>query len=116
MYLLAMLKPISPIIGYYINYDYIVNVLCENKDKPVMKCNGKCHLAKELKKANDGIDPKENVPPLNMKEYPVAPILSEKNISEYYFATITKTYLQKKNESFIDSYYNVIFEPPKFSI
>lgn len=30
------------------NYDYIVNVLCENKDKPALKCNGKCYLAKML--------------------------------------------------------------------
>lgn len=36
--------------GICINYDYIVNVLCENKDKPQMQCNGKCYLAKQLAK------------------------------------------------------------------
>lgn len=35
---------------YLLNYDYISKVLCINKDKPEMHCNGKCHLAKELKK------------------------------------------------------------------
>jgi len=40
------------IIGYYqINKDYIAKNLCENRDKPKMKCCGKCYLRKQLKKA-----------------------------------------------------------------
>ena len=36
-------------INYYVNYDYFVNVLCENKDNPEKPaCNGKCHLKKQL--------------------------------------------------------------------
>lgn len=34
---------------YLLKYNYYKNVLCENKDKPELKCNGTCHLAKELK-------------------------------------------------------------------
>ena len=30
------------------NYDYIVNVLCENKDKPELQCDGKCYLKQML--------------------------------------------------------------------
>ncbi|MFN0049775.1 MAG: hypothetical protein ACKVOU_11690 [Cytophagales bacterium] len=41
----------TPYINYKINYKYIAGVLCENKAKPKMQCNGKCHLKKELKKA-----------------------------------------------------------------
>jgi hypothetical protein len=41
----------APYINYKINYKYIATVLCENKAKPKMQCNGKCHLKKELKKA-----------------------------------------------------------------
>ena len=36
--------------NYEINKEYIANNLCENKAKPKMHCDGKCHLAKELKK------------------------------------------------------------------
>ncbi len=39
-----------PIITYAINYDYIRTELCENVDEPELKCNGKCHLKKELAK------------------------------------------------------------------
>ncbi len=35
---------------FYYNQSYIVLTLCENKNKPQMKCNGKCYLAKQLKK------------------------------------------------------------------
>lgn len=36
-------------IAYYqLNIDYITEKFCENKEKPQLQCNGKCHLAKEL--------------------------------------------------------------------
>lgn len=47
-------KPVIPVLDYIINYDYIAKELCENKAKPEMHCNGKCHLMKELAKASEG--------------------------------------------------------------
>ncbi len=41
-------KPLYPIAEYITNYDYIVNNLCENKNKPALNCNGKCYLSKLL--------------------------------------------------------------------
>ena len=36
-------------IAYYeLNIDYITEKFCENKEKPELQCNGKCHLAQEL--------------------------------------------------------------------
>lgn len=46
-------KPVIPLVDYAINYDYISEVLCINKNKPELKCNGKCHLKSELAKVND---------------------------------------------------------------
>lgn len=54
---LFVLKPILPVLEYIIHYDYITKELCENKAKPEMKCNGKCHLMKELAKASDNENP-----------------------------------------------------------
>ncbi len=51
------LKPIFPVIDYVVNYKYISTVLCENKDKPALKCCGKCHLKKELATASEGEKP-----------------------------------------------------------
>ncbi|WP_426293255.1 hypothetical protein ACN9ML_28960 [Dyadobacter endophyticus] len=37
-------------IAYYkLNKEYITRVLCQNRDKPQLHCNGKCYLAKKLK-------------------------------------------------------------------
>ena len=45
------------IVDFNINQEYIAKVLCINKDKPEMKCNGKCHITKELEKKEE---PTEN--------------------------------------------------------
>lgn len=55
--LALFLKPILPVLDYIINYDYIANVLCENKAKPQLQCNGKCHLMKELAKQSENEKP-----------------------------------------------------------
>jgi hypothetical protein len=55
--LFILLKPILPVIEYIANYEYISQVLCVNKDKPKMKCNGKCHLMKELAKVSENDKP-----------------------------------------------------------
>ena len=59
-FLLALtmfLKPIVPVVEYVVNYDYISKVLCENKEKPELKCNGKCHLMKEMAKQAESEKP-----------------------------------------------------------
>lgn len=46
--LLMLVRPVVPVLEYAINYDYISKVLCVNKQAPEKKCNGKCHLKKNL--------------------------------------------------------------------
>ena len=55
--LFMLLKPVFPLVEYLANYDYISKVLCENKSKPKMHCNGKCHLMKQLAKAAENEKP-----------------------------------------------------------
>lgn len=42
------MRPTFPLFNYVINYDYIAEVLCINKEKEVLQCNGKCQLTKEI--------------------------------------------------------------------
>lgn len=51
--LFMFLKPLFPVLEYAVNYEYISKALCVNKAKPMMHCNGKCHLMKELAKAQE---------------------------------------------------------------
>jgi hypothetical protein len=50
LYLLVLVLPAVPVLEYMINYNYIASVLCENRDKPVLTCNGKCYLMDQVKK------------------------------------------------------------------
>lgn len=66
--MIAMLRPIAPFVEYAINYDYISKVLCINKDKPELNCNGKCQLMMELEEQQD--DDYKSLR-ISMEEYPI---------------------------------------------
>jgi len=54
--LLPMLSPLGTVAYFNLNRDYVARVLCENRDKPQMNCNGQCYLAKKLKASQDKQD------------------------------------------------------------
>lgn len=37
-----------PLVEYAVNYAYVSEVLCINKNKPESNCHGKCYLGKEI--------------------------------------------------------------------
>jgi len=45
-------KPLIPLFQYAIRYDFIIKVLCENREKPEMQCYGTCYLKSELAKVS----------------------------------------------------------------
>jgi hypothetical protein len=47
-----MAMPLS-LIDYTLNKNFISGNLCENRLKPKLQCAGKCYLNKQLTKAND---------------------------------------------------------------
>lgn len=74
LYILSSLKIISPFIYYNLNQEYIINVLCENKSKPELKCKGKCFLKKELKKSTEENDKNRKALNFNIQlEFPGTP-------------------------------------------
>ncbi len=40
-------------VAFELNRGYIAGNLCENRDKPLLHCDGQCYLAKKLKEADD---------------------------------------------------------------
>ena len=68
LYTFSIFRPLVPYLDYYFNYDYITKVLCINKDKPEKRCNGKCHLAMELKKTNDDIPQSQQTPRAGLEQ------------------------------------------------
>ncbi|RFN58151.1 hypothetical protein [Marixanthomonas ophiurae] len=68
----SILRPLVPYFEYVVDYDYIANVLCINKDEPEMQCNGKCHLTQELSKANEATNPNnKSIPHIEFDKYPI---------------------------------------------
>ena len=53
-----LFKPLLPLVEYAVNYEYISKVLCENKEKPIMGCNGKCYLMKQLAATSESEKPR----------------------------------------------------------
>ena len=41
---------VYPILDYLINKEEFIEKHCVNKDNPIMKCDGKCHLKKQVLK------------------------------------------------------------------
>ena len=105
---------LNPVIHYVLHKKYYAEVLCQNKDKPMMHCNGKCHLKKEIKAQNNDQNPNKPVPiPQNRKEiFPVIlDINSNSNFSFYFIRHLGLVYLLPAlNDVFLD----IPTPPPEF--
>jgi hypothetical protein len=53
---LPTISPWGTIAYFHLNRDYIAKVLCENRQRPELKCNGNCYLAKKLKQQEETQD------------------------------------------------------------
>ncbi|WP_116525129.1 hypothetical protein [Seonamhaeicola aphaedonensis] len=109
LYLIAMLRPIQPYVEYVLNQDYIAEFLCINKDKPKLQCNGKCHLAKEIKKQQEQ-EPFTALS-ISMENYPIGfvNILNIKTKQNY---TLKETQSFFYNNLYNFNFKKVIFQPP----
>lgn len=106
--MIAMLRPIAPFVEYAVNYDYISKVLCINKDKPELKCNGKCQLMKELDKQQD--DDFKSLR-ISMEEYPIGFVsILNVEVEEKLFVKEKEPFSYKKNYHF--SFNQEVFHPP----
>jgi hypothetical protein len=66
--LLQSFSTVGILIHYQLNKEFIAKNLCENRNKPQMHCNGKCHLAKQLKKA-EAEESKNHSKRINTQEF-----------------------------------------------
>ena len=118
LYMVAMIRPVMPIVEYYANHEYIVAVLCENRDKPAMACNGKCYLEKEMKKVSGTSSHEshshENTPQIDFSKYPIAPIV----INDYSLKEIRVLYMSNWNScfGFPKTKTATVFRPPIFVV
>lgn len=60
------------VVDYQLNKARITELYCVNKTRPQLHCNGKCHLAKQLRKA-DGAEKKAPAGTLAKVKFEVLP-------------------------------------------
>lgn len=113
--LFMLLKPTLPVLDYVVNYEYITKVLCINKSKPKLQCNGKCHLMKELAKAS------ENEAPISSDKKTTSQQIEILFLEEIKSFTIASIYFIEKpitNSNYSNSYSYLnsvaVFHPPTF--
>ena len=110
--LLPTVSPWGTIAYYHANKDYIARVLCENRDKPDLHCDGKCYLAKKLKAQQDRQDKEttervQNTPTLQLfcLDYP-----------EFIFSSPADSNLESPAFAYLIAPYSAplspVFQPP----
>lgn len=94
---------------YIINKDYIAKVLCINKDKPRMRCEGKCHLKKQLDKE----EKKEQSPTNPIKEKNEIQFFSESNsVSSFVAIPLVSKQISVYSFSLSEKHTLTVFHPP----
>ncbi|MEZ5008756.1 MAG: hypothetical protein R2753_11455 [Chitinophagales bacterium] len=108
----SILRDAITLVSFNINQPYIAKVLCINKDKPELKCNGKCHLNTNL---SENHQDKEETP-YSITTEVKQPIISEFKIISIYEkldVKIINTY--NTNDPFIPNSDSIsrLFRPPR---
>lgn len=109
LYLTAMVKPVLPVLDYVINQDYIAEVLCINKDKPMLNCDGKCYLAQMIQDQQNQ-DQHQDIPSADLREYPIGFItILNCTFIKSTSQTMLVTFYENINEK---QYIPAVFHPP----
>lgn len=85
--ILPTLSPWGTIAYFQLNREYIAKVLCENRARPQLKCNGKCYLARKLKQQQQKQDKEtsdrvENMPVVQLYIYKAPSFIFEACVFE----------------------------------
>ena len=111
------MQPLSKMFIYFsfkINQDYIAKNLCENRTKPVLKCNGKCQLVKKLKEA----EKEEQNQPSQIQKQKVELLYCHNflhlKMCRNYSTEMQLTLFSHYAFQYSSSYHTEIFRPPKF--
>ena len=74
-------------LNYELNKESITQEFCVNKDKPELKCNGKCHLAEQLEESK----PVESDAPAEASYIPQIPLFYQEVEQIELTAELTET-------------------------
>ncbi len=112
LYLVALVRPLAPILDYQVNRDFFAEVLCINKAKPELECNGQCALTQKLNQAQkDETQPVSSLNIIKLDDYPIGFILLYKTSPEVN-GSQSISYSDVFFEIVFQGYLSEIFRPP----
>ena len=115
LYLLLLIQPVLPFIEYFVNYDFIAQELCENKNKPVLSCNGKCYLEDQVKENNTSLEHHQQIPEMpsiDLSTLPVFLLVKNSFIKIESFVKLEGKLFLSPKETLQEIVYS-IFHPPQ---
>ncbi len=115
LYVVAMLQPIMPLIEYQTNKEYIASVLCENRNKPKMACNGKCYLNKKIEASKNHDSHDHSLPQIDLSKYPVAPLYNKISDSVNVIEIVESSTFFYRQELPV-KYTSSVFKPPQILV
>jgi len=102
-------------VSFKINQDTIAKTFCVKKEEKNNTCQGKCHLKKQLDKADE--EEQKQAPKAQKEKYEVLYCYSAK---QFDFLKYVDTYLSKlnagENSFHTSSFITNIFRPPEFNL
>ena len=111
LFLMQILSSSLLVLNYEMNTAYIIENFCENTDKPELKCDGKCHLNKQIQADSE----QKSETPAALTEIAVF-VLAVQEISTFDFTVwnsdsnpCNSLYLQGNYSNYLQS----IFRPPQ---
>jgi hypothetical protein len=96
-------------LDFQLNQKYIAGNLCENRNKPEMKCEGRCYLCRKLKK-----DQKDSEESPERRTDNRSELISEQTVFEappVFSQTISIQYTHF-DEAIVDEFAATFFHPP----
>ena len=100
-------------VWYYANQQYIATILCVNKDKKEMKCNGKCAMNKKLSQAENSQS--EQAPLTTKKPTEASPFLLVQSHEFNPNLALVLSYEPMQAGKYKFIHYQDIFHPPSIS-
>ncbi|WP_324671585.1 hypothetical protein [Hymenobacter sp. GOD-10R] len=102
------------VLDYQVHKERITELFCVNKARPQLHCNGKCHLAKQLRKAAES-ESKAPAGFTKVKYEALAPLTSFIN-EPVWWPSSPRPYALPTAEAYGFTPTHSIFHPPSFRV
>lgn len=106
--LTSSISKLAVFTDYLFNQEKITAAFCENKDKPKLKCEGKCHLSKEISKQEKQEGSSKSLKEIN--EFPLFKDVRSFQLNNLNPVNYNPFWLYNSNQA--EGYYNTLFKPP----